>query len=85
MQSWKKTGRTVTAAGTDILYEPAGAENTGVTIESRKRHIPHANGSGTWDHTTYHVLLDGREVSTKYSLRDAKEYAEALINKTEVG
>lgn len=85
MLTWKKTGRTVTAAGTDILYEMAGAENTGVTIESRKRHIPHANGSGTWDHTTYHVLKDGRELSTKYSLRDAKKYAEALINKTEGG
>ena len=52
---------------------------TGFQIESRKRHIPHANGMGMWDHTTYWVLKDGKELVEKHSLADAKEYAEARI------
>lgn len=76
---WKKTGRTVNAEGTDIIYEPVGAEKSRITIESRKRHIPHANRGGTWDHTTYHVIQGGNELVTRYSLKDAKEYADNLI------
>ncbi len=76
---WIKTGRTVNAEGTDIIYEPAGAEKSGITIESRKRHIPHANRGGTWDHTTYHVIQGSNELVTRYSLKDAKEFADALI------
>lgn len=70
---WIKTGKTETAEGTTITYELDG--NTGYSIESRKRHIPHANGLGTWDHTSYFVLKDGQELIEKFSLRDAKEYA----------
>jgi hypothetical protein len=70
---WIKTGRTENAEGTTITYELAG--NTSYSIESRKRHIPHANRSGTWDHTSYFVLKDGQELIEKYSLKDAKEYA----------
>lgn len=70
---WLKAGKTVNAEGTTIIYE---LENTGYTIESRKRHIPHANGrSGTWDYTSYFVLKNGQELIEKYSLKDAKEYA----------
>lgn len=71
---WEKSGRRVSLEGTDTIYTAPG---TGYTIESRKRHIPHANGEGTWDHTTYWVLKDGKEVIERYSLKDAKEYAEA--------
>lgn len=70
---WKKTGKTVNADGTTITY----SNGTSTTIESRKRHIPHANGVGTWDHTTYVVLEDGREVAQKNTLKDAKEFVEA--------
>ena len=70
---WEKTGKRVGSEGTTITYFFPG---TGITIESRKRHIPHANRSGTWDHTSYFVLKDGKEISEKYSLKDAKEYAE---------
>ena len=70
---WKKLGKTVSAEGTTVIYEAAG---TGYRIESRKRHIPHANGIGTWDHTTYFVLLNGKELREEYSLRRAKEWAE---------
>lgn len=69
---WGKIGRTVSLKGTTIIY----ANGTGYTIESRKRHIPHANGEGTWDHTTYWVLKDGKEIIERYSLKDAKEYVE---------
>ena len=74
---WVKTGKTVSPEGTTVEYE---AVDHPFTIESRKRHIPHANGrSGTWDYTSYFVLFLGREVAEKHSLKDAKEYAEELL------
>ena len=75
MISWEKTGKTVTSEGTTVIYEGVG---TDITIESRKRHIPHANGIGTWDHTSYFVLMDGKVVAEKQSLKAAKEYAEII-------
>lgn len=75
MIRWIKTGREVNADGTTITYS---GEGTGLTIESRKRHIPHANRRGTWDHTTYCVLKNGQELTQKFSLKDAKEFAEGL-------
>lgn len=76
---WIKIGRTVNEEGTTVCY---AGEGTDLTIESRKRHIPHApgklgyNGATYWDHTTYWVLKDGEELKECYSLKDAKEYAE---------
>ena len=75
MIEWKKTGKIVSDEGTTITYSSGAA----YTIESRKRHIPHANGVGTWDHTTYHILRDGVEVGKQYSLSDAKYLAENMI------
>ena len=75
MIEWKKTGKIVSDEGTTITY----SSGTAYTIESRKRHIPHANGIGTWDHTTYHILKDGVEVGKQYSLSDAKYLAENMI------
>ena len=75
MIEWKKTGKTVSGEGTTITY----SSGTAYTIESRKRHIPHTNGIGTWDHTTYHILKDGVEVGKQYSLSDAKYLAENMI------
>ena len=74
MNTWAKTGRTVGTEGSTVTY--TDLRETGLTIESRKRHIPHANGTGTWDHTTYWVLRDGDQLVEKYSLRDAKEWAD---------
>lgn len=69
---WIRTSRRVTKDGTTITYE--NPESI-YTIESRKRHIPHAGGRpGTWDHTSYFVMKDGVEIIEKYSLRDAKAY-----------
>lgn len=79
--NWIRAGRTVSAEGTTVTYQAAG---TAFTVESRKRHIPHAGRSGTWDHTSYFVLHDGEELIERYSLKDAKEYAEKLIRKAVV-
>ena len=46
---WVKMGTEVNASGRTVTYE---AVDSGYTIESRMRHIPHANRKGTWDHTT---------------------------------
>lgn len=73
---WIKVGKTVSVGnGTTITYK---LEGTPYTVESRKRPIPHANRSGTWDHTSYFVLKDGTEVAEQHTLGLAKEYAEAL-------
>lgn len=76
MVNWKKTGKTVNAEGTTITYR---AEETRIVIESRLRHIPHANGIGTWDHTVYVVIdEDGYERKVLNRLADAKEFARLL-------
>lgn len=74
MNTWAKTGRTVGPEGTTVTY--TDLRETGLTIESRKRHIPHANGSGTWDHTTYWVLRDGEELAEHWTLAGAKVWAD---------
>lgn len=74
--NWTKTGRTVSQEGTTVTY--TAKEDEAITIESRKRHIPHANGVGTWDHTTYVVRVNGEDVKKFYSLKDAKEYADLM-------
>ena len=74
MNTWAKTGRTVGPEGTTMTY--TDMRETGLTIESRKRHIPHANGSGTWDHTTYWVLHDGEELAEHWTLAGAKVWAD---------
>lgn len=75
---WVKIGKAIDDQGTTITYQ---AEGTNLTVESRKRNIPHANGRGTWEHTSYFVLEDGKEIKEKHSLAAAKEYAEELIRK----
>ena len=72
---WKKVEKTVNSEGTTITYQDA--KNPQLIIQSRKRHIPHSGREGTWDHTTYWVLENGNELKECYSLKDAKEYAEA--------
>ena len=75
--NWKKVGRTTSNEGTTITY---WAESAPITIESRKRHIPHANGvPGTWDYTSYFVLWKGHEVKELHTLKDAKKFAEKYM------
>lgn len=73
---WEKIEKTVNSEGTTITY---AAEGTGrqLLIQSRKRHIPHANGVGTWDCTTYHIIIRGQEAKKTYhTQKAAKEDAE---------
>ena len=70
---WKKIDKTVNESGTTITYK---AEGSPFLIQSRKRHIPHANGIGTWDHTSFFVLANGHEIKEFWSLKDAKEFIE---------
>lgn len=74
---WNKISKSVNSEGTTITYECDALQ--GITIESRKRHIPHANRGGTWDHTSYFVMKDGEETE-KWSLKDAQEYAERMAD-----
>jgi hypothetical protein len=72
--TWKQIDRTYTSEGTTITYR---CEDPKVPlVQSRKRHIPHANRGGTWDHTSYFVVFDGKDVAEKYTLKAAMEYAE---------
>lgn len=78
--TWKKIDRNENAEGTTITYA-SDILGKRVLIQSRKRHIPHANGIGTWDHTTYFVICDGVDLKRCWSLKDAKLYAETLTFK----
>ena len=74
---WKQTDKEVSAKGTTITYECA--ELPGVRIESRKVHIPHANGRpGSWDHTSYFVLTADGRYHELWTLKKAKEIAERI-------
>lgn len=78
---WVKISREVLASGTTtILYR---LEGTGYTVMSFKRPIPHADGRGTWNHTSFFVALDGKALAEKHTLKDAKAYAEALHSQAE--
>lgn len=76
MVRWLRTGKVVDDEGTTVIYSNEAYPD--YTIESRKRHIPHSNWVGTWDHTTYHVLLAGAEVKQMYSVRSCMEWVERM-------
>lgn len=73
--SWAKIDKSTGPEGTTITYR---LEGTQILVQSRKRHIPHANGSGTWDHTSYWVINRGEEIKELQRLRQAQDYAEQL-------
>ena len=70
---WERRSKTVNTEGTTIVY---ACHRENLTIESRKRHIPHANGQGTWDHTSYFVLAGGDVLTEKQTLKAAQRWAE---------
>ena len=74
---WYKIRKTENDEGTTIVYNCPSID--GITIESRKRHIPHANRGGFWDHTTFFIMKDEQEIREVYSLKDAKEFAEKMV------
>ncbi len=73
---WRRIGRETGPEGTRVIYE--AHEDPQWTIVSWRHPIPHANGVGTWDHTTYLVYygssLVHREETT---LINAKRWVEA--------
>lgn len=71
MRRWEKTGRTVYSNGESTTVYESGD----LTIESRKRAIPHANREGVWFQTSFFLIKDGEE-KEYWSLKDAKEAAE---------
>lgn len=78
MLIWEKIGRAVSKEGTTITY--AAKEAPWLVIESRKTHIPHANGIGTWDHTFYYVLEAGTQTKQCVTLKEAKAFAEEVAH-----
>lgn len=75
---WEKVEKTVNAEGTTIITYQAWlpGKRLPLYIQSRKRHIPHANGIGTWDHTEFAVIKRGEELAIRQTLTAAKGYAE---------
>lgn len=76
---WTRVAKIENSEGRTVVYRLDRAPGPLVLVESRLRHIPHSNRGGTWDHTSYFVLMDGKEVAEKWTLKSAKEYAERLI------
>ena len=81
MFEWIRVGKSENSEGTTITYQAKG--EPWLRIQSHKRHIPHANGIGTWDHTSYWVVSAGVSERECYSLKDAKNYCEQVYG-TEV-
>lgn len=73
MINWTKTGHTVGKEGTTIVYS---GEGTDLTIESRKRPIPHSGRAGYWMHTSYFLIDGSGKESEFWRLSDAKDAAE---------
>lgn len=73
---WIKGGKLIRQDMTINIYYYG---ETGYTVESRKKQIPHANDyPGTWEHTTYFVVKDGKDIKEFQTLKDAKDYVEDL-------
>lgn len=78
--NWKRVGKEITKEGTTITYS---LEGTDLKVESRKRHIEHSGGDGTWDHTTYFAMKDGKDIKELWTLKEAKKYVEKLAMQME--
>lgn len=76
MINWYKFGRTVADEGSTDSTITYKAEGSGLYIESRRRHIPHAARAGCWDVTVYKVMAHGHEVKEFRKLMDAKAFIE---------
>lgn len=75
---WEKVGRQICANGESTTYYEADGPDGRYCIESRKRAVPHANGIGSWMHTTYWLIKPDGTEKEYYSLRDAKAAAKRL-------
>lgn len=74
MIKWTKVDKNVNADGeVTITYK---GEGTPLLLQSRKQNIPHANRPGFWQATTYTVMRDGENLTTRRTRRDAEAWAE---------
>ena len=71
---WERYGTTIKGDEKTIFYRSIPA---GLRIESRRRRVPHNARPGYWLHTTYFLISPDGTEKEYYSLRDAKEGAEA--------
>ena len=77
MITLKKVEKTENREGTIITYKGTRDDGLVVYIQSRKEHIPHANGVGTWDHKSYFVIYNNGQNDKKFwSRKDAVEWAD---------
>ena len=72
---WEKIKTVKDENGTTITY---AAEDTPLTIESRRRRIQHANRSGYWEYVSYFIMNGEQEIAEKWKLKEAKEYVEGM-------
>lgn len=77
MLKWEKARKTIHGNGSEILYV---ADGTNLKIESRKRAIPHANGIGSWMHTSYFLIRPDGTEKEYWTLQRAKEAAENALD-----
>lgn len=74
---WKRTGKEVMDGKVIITYRDELLENP-YKIESIKEALPHTNGEGVWYKTFFWVVgPDGKDLRMFYTLKEAKECAEA--------
>ncbi len=81
--TWQRIDRSENDEGTTITYAIDGSVYASkfILVQSRKRHILHANATGpddTWDSTSYFVIRNGQDVKQFWRLSEAKEYAEEI-------
>lgn len=75
--NWTKASVTIKANGEKTITYIC-MDNTRLRVESRKEQMPHADGVGFWWFTSYVVILDGKSVKAKHTLKEAMAFAEAL-------
>lgn len=74
--TWRKVGKELRPGGPRIIY--LAQENPAWTIVSWRHSIPHANGVGSWVHTTYLVYYyDNLVYREETTLISAKRWVEA--------
>lgn len=74
MLNWKKVGYTTAEDGRIIRY---AAEGCRFYIDSVRRAIPHASGSGSWLYTSYFLVDPDTGTEREYhTLTRAKKAAE---------
>lgn len=75
---WGPTARLEDGEDLTIRYEADGVR---FVVESRKRQIPHANGSGSWTYVSYHLINPETGKEKKFQQLSAAVLAAELLEK----